>query len=81
MDTNCDGRLPICCETAFTSYVRLMAAYTTASYIFFTGRHAVVISHGLIKEAAVPAVDIERAIVRRMKFEANPRAHTMKTEL
>ena len=48
---------------------------------FFAGRDAVIVSHGLIKEAAVPAADIERAIVRRRKFEANPRVHTMKTEL
>lgn len=47
---------------------------------FFAGKDAVVISHGLIKEAAVSATDIERAIVRRKKFEANPGAHTMKTE-
>jgi hypothetical protein len=32
---------------------------------------AVVVSHGLIKEAAVPAADIERAILRRKKFLAN----------
>ena len=48
---------------------------------FFTGRDVVVVSDGLIKVAAVPAADIERAIVRRKKFEANPRAYTMKTEL
>ena len=48
---------------------------------FFAGRDAVVVSHGLTKEAAVPAADIQRAIVRRNKFAANPRAHTMKTEL
>ena len=47
---------------------------------FFAGKDAVVISHGLTKEAAVPTADIERAIVRRKKFAANPRAHTMGTE-
>ena len=47
---------------------------------FFAGKDAVVVSHGLIKEAAVPAADIERAIARRKKFVANPGAHTMKTE-
>lgn len=48
---------------------------------FLAGRDAVVVCHGLIKEAAVPAADIERAMVRRRKFEANPGAHTMKTGL
>ena len=46
---------------------------------FFAGKDAVVVSHGLIKEAAVPAADIERAILRRKKFVANPAAYTMKT--
>jgi phage-related protein len=47
---------------------------------FFAGKDAVVVSHGLIKEAAVPASEIERAIERRRKFVANPAAHTMGTE-
>ena len=48
---------------------------------FCAGRDAVVICHGLFKEAAVPAADIERAMARRRKFEANPGAHTMRTGL
>jgi len=47
---------------------------------FLAGRDVVVVSQGLIKEARVPAVDIERAIVRRKKFAENPGAHTMGTE-
>jgi phage-related protein len=47
---------------------------------FFSGKDAVVISHGLTKEATVPAKDIDRAISRREKFLANPVAHTMPTE-
>jgi phage-related protein len=47
---------------------------------FFAGKDAVVVSHGLIKESAVPAAEIERAIARRKKFVASPVAHTMKTE-
>src|SRR5712692_9901566 len=47
---------------------------------FFAGKDVVVVSHGLIKEATVPAVDIERAIVRSKKFAANPGAHTMGAE-
>jgi phage-related protein len=47
---------------------------------FFAGKDVVVIAHGLIKEAAVPAADIGRALLRRKKFEANPKAHAMGTE-
>jgi len=43
---------------------------------FFHRRTAAVISHGLVKEAAVPPKEIERAIERKRKFEANPKAHT-----
>jgi len=47
---------------------------------FFAGKDVVVVSQGLIKEARVPAVEIERAIVRRKKFAENPGAHTMGAE-
>ena len=47
---------------------------------FFAGKDVVVVSHGLIKEATVPATDIERAIARRKKFLASPGAHTITTE-
>jgi hypothetical protein len=43
---------------------------------FFHGRTAAVISHGLVKEAAVSPKEIERALERKRKFEANPKAHT-----
>ena len=45
---------------------------------FFSGRNVVVISHGLSKESAIPAVEINRAIERRKKYEANPKAHGWK---
>jgi phage-related protein len=43
---------------------------------FFHGRTAAVVSHGLVKEAQVPAKEIERAIERKRKFERDPGAHT-----
>jgi hypothetical protein len=46
---------------------------------FFSG-NTVVVSHGLKKEREVPAVEIDRAIERKKKFEANPAAHTYKQE-
>jgi hypothetical protein len=43
---------------------------------FFHGRLAVVVSHGLMKERAVPPGDINLAVKRKAKFEANPGRHT-----
>jgi hypothetical protein len=45
---------------------------------FFMGRDVVVLSHGITKEGAVPATEIDRAIERRKRFEADPKAHTYK---
>ena len=45
---------------------------------FFSGRNVIVISHGLSKESQIPAVEIDRAIERRRKYEANPKAHGWK---
>src|SRR5579863_8185051 len=45
---------------------------------FFSGMNIVVISHGLAKESDVPAVEINRAMERRKKYEANPKAHGWK---
>jgi len=45
---------------------------------FFSGKSVVVISHGLSKESTVPAVEINRAMERKKKYEANPKAHGWK---
>jgi hypothetical protein len=42
---------------------------------FFSGKQIVVISHGITKESEVPAVEINRAIERKKKYEENPKAH------
>ena len=47
---------------------------------FFHGRTAAVISHELVKEAAVPPKEIEKAIEQKRKFEKNPKAHTYEEE-
>jgi phage-related protein len=41
----------------------------------------VVVSHGLVKEQAVPAVEIDRAIERKRSFEARPEQHTFNPAL
>ena len=43
---------------------------------FFHGAIAAVVSHGLVKERAVPPQEINRAIERKRRFEANPSRHT-----
>ena len=43
---------------------------------FFLGTVAAVVSHGLIKERAVPPKEIDRAVERKKRFEVNPRKHT-----
>jgi putative component of toxin-antitoxin plasmid stabilization module len=48
---------------------------------FFHGRTVSVVAHGLTKEAAVPAVDINRAIALKSVYTANPIAHTFRGEI
>lgn len=49
---------------------------------FFHGRDVAVLAHGIVKSgAAVPHIDIERAIVMKRAFEIKPAAHTFEMEL
>jgi len=43
---------------------------------FFHGSTAAVVSHGLVKERAVPSGEIGEAIDRRARFAADPKKHT-----
>ena len=43
---------------------------------FFHGKAATVVSHGLVKERRVPPKEIDTAIKRKKKFEADPLKHT-----
>ena len=45
---------------------------------FFSVKDLVVVSHGITKEDAVPEVEINRAIERKKRFEADRKAHTYK---
>jgi len=59
----------------------LRASYQGVHYrmlYFFHGREAVVVSHGLEKERAVPAKEIDLAVKRKAKFESRPGRHTFK---
>jgi hypothetical protein len=43
---------------------------------FFHGAIAAVVSHSLVKERVVPPKEIDRAVDRKKRFEANPSRHT-----
>ena len=43
---------------------------------FFHGTVAAVVSRGLVKERVVPPKEIDRAVERKKRFEANPQKHT-----
>ena len=45
---------------------------------FFHGRGVAILAHGLTKEAEVPSTEIDRAVKRRLVFEADPERHTYK---
>ena len=70
--TNCGGRKRICCAMASTNSVRACWASITGFSIFFHGAVAAIVSHGIVKERAVPPKEIDRALGRKKRFEANP---------
>ena len=43
---------------------------------FFHGHAVAVLSHGLVKERAIPPKEIELARLRKNRFEADPEGHT-----
>lgn len=44
---------------------------------FFHGREAIILAHGLTKQQAeVPNRDIDLAVARKAKFEADPKTHS-----
>ena len=43
---------------------------------FFHGREVGVLTAGLTKERELPAIEIDRAVERKRKFEQNPELHT-----
>jgi hypothetical protein len=45
---------------------------------FFHGREVAVLSHLVTKEGKVPDSEIDRAILRKLKFEADPEKHTFR---
>ena len=48
---------------------------------FFHGKLAAVLSHGIVKEDRVPPKEINRALRRKLSFEADERAHIYRINL
>lgn len=48
---------------------------------FFHGTVAAIVSHGIVKRGAVPDREINRAIQRKKRFEADPAKHTHSEEV
>ena len=44
--------------------------------LYFFSNQQAVLSHGIIKEDAVPDTEIDRVIERRQRFESDPGKHT-----
>ena len=45
---------------------------------FFHGQAVAIISHGLIKEDVVPAIEIDKALRRLKLFKLNPTKHSLR---
>ena len=58
---------------------RLQGAHYRILY-FFHGAVAAVVAHGIVKKSAVPPKEIDRAIERKKRFEANPTKHRQPEE-
>jgi hypothetical protein len=43
---------------------------------FFHGKNVAILAHAITKEDVVPRIEIERALVRKAAFEADPDTHT-----
>lgn len=48
---------------------------------FFHGKDIAIVAHGLTKEREVPARDIDRALERKRRYEANPSTHRATLDL
>jgi hypothetical protein len=68
-------------ETASTSCGPLFLACIIAFCIFFYGKDAVALSHGITKEREVPNSDIDIAIARMKETKASPDKFTADIEL
>ena len=75
LGTNCGGRRRICCGMESTNSARVCRASTTGFSISSHGAIAAVVVHGIVKERAAPPKEIDRAIERKRRFEANPAKH------
>ena len=63
------------CDGIYELRVSLQGVHHRILY-FFHGAVTAVVSHGVVKERAVPPKEIDRAVERKKRFAANPERHT-----
>lgn len=76
-DMNYDALEQITYRMVFTNYGQSRSVCSIASYTSFMDKTWRLGAHAITKEqAAVPSIDLKRAIERKNLFEENPDAHT-----
>ncbi|MFH1742469.1 MAG: type II toxin-antitoxin system RelE/ParE family toxin [bacterium] len=67
------------CDYLGQGIYELRVGFQSVNYrmlYFFHGSAIVVLSHGLTKEQRVPSREIDQAVERMKKYQANPERHT-----
>ena len=77
---NCGGRRLTCFGIGIYELRASLQGVHYRVLYFFHGAVAAVVAHRVVKESAVPPKEIDRAIERRKRFEANPAKHRQSEE-
>ena len=72
----CAGPKRTCCATESTNCASAQEAFTHRILCFFHGAMAAVRSHRFVKERVVPSKEIDHAVKRKKRFEANSTKQT-----
>jgi hypothetical protein len=79
---SCDDLRQITCMMGSMSYGQSMSGCSIAFCISFLDSNVAILAHAIIKdEDQVPDMEIQRAIQRKLQFEANPTVHTYVEEI
>lgn len=73
---NCGGPKPTSCATEFMNCGSVFEECITGFCTFSMGRLRQWSRTGLVKERVVPPKEIDHAVERKKRFEANPQRHT-----
>jgi phage-related protein len=56
--------------------LRVVSQHVNYRVLYFYHRRSAVISHGITKDDVVPAREINLAVQRKLRFDADPEEHT-----